>query len=143
MRIQDWSDSISEADFAAFQAQFEAGVQSIDLSVNTAQYLINHSTAIEFGISNDAERIEVKAVIAVGYKPNSLDMVDINIVGIEGILVGSCAVTGTDDQGDLTNTYHLTKQIFPATTDPVGVQDIFYILGVILGDMFYFIDEQQ
>ena len=142
MRILDWSDEVGSEDFVAILPQFQAGVQSIDLSVNTAQFLVHNSNITEFGVSNDAERIELKAVIAVGYTHNSLDIADINIVGIEGVLVGSCAVTGTDDNGDLTNTYHLTKQIFPATTDPVGTQDLAYMVGVILGDMFYYIEEQ-
>lgn len=142
MNIQDWSDTVSSEDLAAFQMQFEAGVQSIDLSANVTKFLCSNSVVTEFGVSNDAEHLEVKAVIAVGYDHGALDMVDIDIIGVEAVLVGSCAVTGTDEQGDLTNTYHLTKRVHPATSDPVGTQDIAYMLGVILGDMYYFIDEQ-
>lgn len=143
MRIQDWSDPVSEEDLAAFQQQFQDGISSIDLSETAIKFLIANSDIQEFGVGNDAERLEAKAIIAVQYGNKALDQVDINLVGIEGVLVGSCAVTGTDEEYNLTNTYHLTKRVHPATEDPVGTQDIAYIVGVILGDMYYFIDEQN
>ena len=146
MKIQDWSDRISEEDFAAFQAQFQAGVQSIDLKDNVTKFLVTNAEILEFGLTNDAEHLECKAIIAVPYvhgDGTSLEMLDIDIVGIKAVLVSSVAYTSTNENEELMQTYHLTKRIIPATEHQTGVQDVAWMLGSALGDMYYFVDEQQ
>lgn len=141
MRIQDWSDDISTADIEAILPQFQEGVQSIDLNPVTTKFLVANCDIQEFAVTNTAEHLEARAIVAVRYPANGLSVCDVFILGIEGVLVSSIAVTDTDAEYSLTNTYHTVTRIHRKTEDPVNTQDVAYLAGVAVGAHFYELDQ--
>lgn len=146
MNITDWSDIIGEENYSAFHVQFAEGVRSIDLPEQVATFLTDTVVLLEFGISNAPEQLEAELIAVVNYihgDGTSKELVDMHILGIDGVLVGSVSYVGTNENNELMQTYHLTKQIHPTETKPMGVVDVAYMFGVVFGDLYYMIEEKS
>ena len=136
MEQETWADSITDEERQQFLFQLRLGVQSIDLSTNSAAFITTNLSMGQFGWN--AELSECHVEINLPYVGGGLDVCDIAIAARGANIASSVAITCSDQQGDLTNTYHILNWV---SGELQTYEDMGYIVGVALGAAYYEIDE--